>query len=166
MAVEPRDPRQLAFGTQPTLSMDHTVDIISALKGRFPHIVGPHGRDICYATTNRQEAIKALSPKCDLVLVVGSATSSNSQRLVEVAVKAGARDAKLVDDASRIDPAWFDGIRVVGLTAGASAPEVLVEGVLAWLAVRYELSIEVEETARETVTFKLPRVLTEERVPA
>ena len=166
MVVEPRDPEQLAFVTQTTLSMDDTVDIISALKTRFPHIVGPHGRDICYATTNRQEAIKALAPKCDLVLVVGSSTSSNSQRLVEVAIKAGARDAKLVDDASRIDPAWFDGISVVGLTAGASAPEVLVEGVLAWMADRFELLTDVEETARETVTFKLPRVLTEEAVHA
>ncbi len=166
LEVEPYDPESLAFVTQTTLSMDDTADIISALKARFPNIVGPHGRDICYATTNRQEAIKTLSPKCDLVLVVGSSTSSNSQRLVEVAVKAGARDAKLVDDASRIEAAWFEGITVVGLTAGASAPEVLVEGVLAWLAVRFDLSIEVEETARETVTFKLPRVLTEEAVPA
>ena len=162
LTCQPRDPDNLAFVTQTTLSMDDTAEIMAALKSRFPRIVGPHGRDICYATTNRQEAIKALAPACDLVLVVGSSTSSNSQRLVEVAVKAGARDAKLVDDASCIDPAWFEGIGVLGLTAGASAPEVLVEGVLDWLAARFDLSIDTEETARETVTFKLPRVLTEE----
>ena len=162
LTCQPRDPENLAFVTQTTLSMDDTAEIMAALKSRFPRIVGPHGRDICYATTNRQEAIKALAPACDLVLVVGSSTSSNSQRLVEVAVKAGARDARLVDDASCIDPAWFGGIGVLGLTAGASAPEVLVEGVLDWLAARFDLSIDTEETARETVTFKLPRVLTEE----
>ncbi len=166
MGVEPRDPDNLAFVTQTTLSMDDTAEIMLALKTRFPRIVGPHGRDICYATTNRQEAIKAMSAACDLVLVVGSATSSNSQRLVEVAVKAGARAAKLIDDAGCIDPAWFAGVRVLGLTAGASAPEVLVEGVQDWLAARFDLSIDVAETARETVTFKLPRVLTQEAEPA
>ena len=166
MGVEPRDPDNLAFVTQTTLSMDDTAEIMLALKTRFPRIVGPHGRDICYATTNRQEAIKAMSAACDLVLVVGSATSSNSQRLVEVAVKAGARDARLIDDAGCIDPAWFQGVRVLGLTAGASAPEVLVEGVQDWLAARFDLSIDVAETARETVTFKLPRVLTQEAEPA
>ncbi len=158
---EPRDPDQLAFVTQTTLSMDDTADIISALKARFPNIVGPHGRDICYATTNRQEAIKTLAPGCDLVLVVGSSTSSNSQRLVEVAMKAGAHDAKLVDDANMIEPAWFEGVNTLGLSAGASAPEVLVEGVIDWLSQRFDLSITTEETARETVIFKLPRVLVE-----
>ena len=162
VSVEPRDPENLAFVTQTTLSMDDTADIMAALKTRFPRIVGPHGRDICYATTNRQEAIKAMSAACDLVLVVGSSTSSNSQRLVEVAVKAGARDAKLIDDAARINPSWFAGVKVLGLTAGASAPEVLVEGVLDWLAARFDLAIDTAETARETVTFKLPRVLTED----
>ncbi|WP_174299751.1 4-hydroxy-3-methylbut-2-enyl diphosphate reductase [Caulobacter sp. S45] len=166
MGVEPRDPDNLAFVTQTTLSMDDTAEIMLALKTRFPRIVGPHGRDICYATTNRQEAIKAMSAACDLVLVVGSATSSNSQRLVEVAVKAGARDARLIDDAGCINPSWFEGVRVLGLTAGASAPEVLVEGVQDWLAARFDLSIDVAETARETVTFKLPRVLTQEAEPA
>ena len=161
MAFTPRDPGQLAFVTQTTLSMDDTAGIISALKARFPAIVGPHGRDICYATTNRQEAIKALSPGCDLVLVVGSSTSSNSQRLVEVAMKAGARDARLIDDADNVEPAWFEGVSVLGLSAGASAPEVLVDGVLDWLAARFDLEIDIEETARETVTFKLPRVLTQ-----
>jgi 4-hydroxy-3-methylbut-2-enyl diphosphate reductase len=164
LAFQPVDPENLAFVTQTTLSMDDTAAIMMALKSRFPRIVGPHGRDICYATTNRQEAIKTISEHCDLMLVVGSATSSNSQRLVEVAVKAGARDAKLIDDASKVDPAWFAGVSVLGLTAGASAPEVLVEGVLDWLAERFDLDIATEETARETVTFKLPRVLTEEAV--
>ncbi len=162
LTVQPQNPENLAFVTQTTLSMDDTAEIMTALKSRFPRIVGPHGRDICYATTNRQEAIKAMSAACDLVLVVGSATSSNSQRLVEVAVKAGARAARLIDDASCIDPAWFEGVRVLGLTAGASAPEVLVEGVQDWLAARFDLSIDTAETARETVTFKLPRVLTQE----
>ena len=166
MTVQPRDPENLAFVTQTTLSMDDTADIMTALKTRFPKIVGPHGRDICYATTNRQEAIKTMSAACDLVLVVGSSTSSNSQRLVEVAVKAGARDAKLIDDAGKIEPAWFAGVNVLGLTAGASAPEVLVEGVLDWLAARFDLSIDTAETARETVTFKLPRVLTEDHAVA
>jgi 4-hydroxy-3-methylbut-2-en-1-yl diphosphate reductase len=161
LAFEARDAENLAFVTQTTLSMDDTAHIITALKTRFPKIVGPHGRDICYATTNRQEAIKTMSADCDLVLVVGSATSSNSQRLVEVAVKAGARDAKLIDDASKIDPTWLESVRVLGLTAGASAPEVLVEGVLDWLAARFDLNIDTAETAQETVTFKLPRVLTE-----
>ena len=147
-AVQARDPENLAFVTQTTLSMDDTAAIMTALKSRFPRIVGPHGRDICYATTNRQEAIKAMSAACDLVLVVGSTTSSNSQRLVEVAVKAGARDAKLIDDAGCIDPSWFQGVQTVGLTAGASAPEVLVEGVQDWLAARFDLSIDTEETAR------------------
>ncbi len=165
LTVQPRDPETLAFVTQTTLSMDDTAEIMTALKARFPRIVGPHGRDICYATTNRQEAIKAMSAACDLVLVVGSATSSNSQRLVEVAVKAGARAARLIDDASCIDPSWFTGVQVLGLTAGASAPEVLVEGVQDWLATRFDLSIDIEETARETVTFKLPRVLTQEAEP-
>ncbi|WP_158915326.1 4-hydroxy-3-methylbut-2-enyl diphosphate reductase [Caulobacter sp. S45] len=160
--VQVSDPDKLAFVTQTTLSMDDTADIITALKARFPNIVGPHGRDICYATTNRQEAIKTLSPGCDLVLVVGSSTSSNSQRLVEVAMKAGAQDAKLIDDADMIQPAWFEGVSRLGLSAGASAPEVLVEGVLDWLAARFDLSISTEETARETVIFKLPRVLVEE----
>ena len=166
LSVEPRDADNLAFVTQTTLSMDDTAEIMKALKSRFPRIVGPHGRDICYATTNRQEAIKAMSAACDLVLVVGSATSSNSQRLVEVAVKAGARDAKLIDDATRINPEWFADVEVLGLTAGASAPEVLVEGVLDWLAARFDLAIDTAETARETVTFKLPRALANEPVTA
>ncbi len=162
MSFEPRDPENLAFVTQTTLSMDDTAEIVSALRARFPAIIGPHGKDICYATTNRQEAIKAIAPTCDLVLVVGSRTSSNSLRLVEVARRAGARDAKLIDDAGGIDPAWFDGVSTVGLSAGASAPEILVETVLDWMAERFEVVMKTVETAQETVIFKLPRVLTED----
>jgi 4-hydroxy-3-methylbut-2-enyl diphosphate reductase len=160
-ALVPRDPANLAYVTQTTLSVDDTAGIVEALKARFPAIQGPHREDICYATTNRQEAVKRLAAQCDLVLVVGSPRSSNSQRLVEVALRAGARAAHLLDDASGLDPAWLDGVLTLGLTAGASAPEVLVEGVLEALAARFILDIEDSDSVRETVTFKLPRVLTE-----
>jgi 4-hydroxy-3-methylbut-2-enyl diphosphate reductase len=162
MSFEPRDPHNLAFVTQTTLSMDDTAEIVTALRTRFPAILGPHGKDICYATTNRQEAIKAIAPHCDLVLVVGSRTSSNSQRLVEVALRAGAANAKLIDDAGDVDPAWFENVNTVGLSAGASAPEILVETVLDWLNARFDVVMETAVTAEETVTFKLPRVLTED----
>jgi 4-hydroxy-3-methylbut-2-enyl diphosphate reductase len=162
MSFQARDPENLAFVTQTTLSMDDTAEIVTALRARFPAIIGPHGKDICYATTNRQEAIKAIAPTCDLVLVVGSRTSSNSLRLVEVARRAGAKDARLIDDAGGLDSAWFDGVSIVGLSAGASAPEILVESVLDWLAERFEVVMKTVETAQETVTFKLPRVLTED----
>jgi 4-hydroxy-3-methylbut-2-enyl diphosphate reductase len=161
LSFEPKDRENLAFVTQTTLSMDDTAEIVTALRSRFPAILGPHGKDICYATTNRQEAIKAIAPQCDLVLVVGSRTSSNSQRLVEVALRAGATNAKLIDDAGDVDPAWFEGVNTVGLSAGASAPEILVETVLDWLNARFEVAMETAVTAEETVTFKLPRVLTE-----
>jgi 4-hydroxy-3-methylbut-2-enyl diphosphate reductase len=161
LSFEPKDPLNLAFVTQTTLSMDDTAEIVTALRSRFPAILGPHGKDICYATTNRQEAIKAIAPQCDLVLVVGSRTSSNSQRLVEVALRAGATNAKLIDDAGDVDPQWFEGVNTVGLSAGASAPEILVETVLDWLNARFEVVMETAVTAEETVTFKLPRVLTE-----
>jgi 4-hydroxy-3-methylbut-2-enyl diphosphate reductase len=161
LSFEPKDPQNLAFVTQTTLSMDDTAEIVTALRSRFPAILGPHGKDICYATTNRQEAIKAIAPHCDLVLVVGSRTSSNSQRLVEVALRAGAANAKLIDDAGDVDPLWFEGVNTVGLSAGASAPEILVETVLDWLNARFEVVMETAVTAEETVTFKLPRVLTE-----
>ncbi len=159
MSFQPPDAENLAFVTQTTLSMDDTAEIVSALKARFPAIIGPHGKDICYATTNRQQAIKAIAGGCDLVLVVGSSTSSNSQRLVEVAIRAGAREARLIDDACGLDAGWFHGVSTVGLSAGASAPEVLVESVLDWLAQRFEIAVETAQTAQETVTFKLPRVL-------
>ena len=155
----PKDPSNLAFVTQTTLSVDDTAEIVAALRERFPEIAAPHKEDICYATTNRQEAIKTMASRCDLVLVVGSKTSSNSLRLVEVAKRAGARAARLIDDALDIDWSWLRGVGVVGVTAGASAPEVLVKGVLDALAQRFEVQVEEAETVRETVSFKLPRVL-------
>jgi 4-hydroxy-3-methylbut-2-enyl diphosphate reductase len=155
----PRDPSQVAFVTQTTLSVDDTADIVAVLQRRFPTMTAPHKEDICYATTNRQEAVKELAAGSELVLVVGSANSSNSVRLVEVAERAGASVAYLIDDASGIDWAWFEGVKTVGLTAGASAPEALVEGVLDAMRERYDITVSEGEAARETVTFKLPRVL-------
>jgi 4-hydroxy-3-methylbut-2-enyl diphosphate reductase len=159
VAFAPRDPTRIAYVTQTTLSVDDTAEIVSALRARFPSIAQPHKEDICYATTNRQEAVKRLAAACDLLIVVGSRNSSNSVRLVEVAERAGAARAQLIDDASGIDWSWFDGVETVGVTAGASAPEALVEGVIDALAARYALSVEEGAQARETVTFKLPRVL-------
>ena len=158
-AFAPADAERLAFVTQTTLSLDDCAEIVAALHARFPAISGPIKEDICYATTNRQEAIKKMAQGCDLVLVVGSPTSSNSLRLVEVARRAGARDARLIDDASEIDWAWLSGVGVIGLTAGASAPEVLVDGVIAALQTRYDIEVEEISPMRENVTFKLPRVL-------
>ena len=155
------DPERLAFVTQTTLSVDDTAEIIAALRVRFPAAAAPRKEDICYATTNRQEAVKKIADGCDLVLVVGSRTSSNSLRLVEVAQRAGARDARLIDDASDLDWSWFQGVATLGLTAGASAPERLVEGVIDALAARYTLEVEEIAPVRETITFKLPRVLAE-----
>jgi 4-hydroxy-3-methylbut-2-en-1-yl diphosphate reductase len=158
-AFVPRDAANLAFVTQTTLSLEDTAEMVGALRRRFPEIAAPHKEDICYATTNRQDAVKALADRCDLLLVVGARNSSNSVRLVEVGMKAGARDAKLVDEAANIDWTWFDGIETLGLTAGASAPELLVQGVLAALSQRYEIAIEEVATRQETVTFKLPRAI-------
>jgi 4-hydroxy-3-methylbut-2-en-1-yl diphosphate reductase len=159
MTFQPRDPDLIAFVTQTTLSVDDTAEIVAALRARFPGIAAPHKEDICYATTNRQDAVKRLADACDLLIVVGSRNSSNSVRLVEVAERAGAARAHLIDDASGLDWAWFEGVEVVGLTAGASAPEALVEGVIEAMAQRYRVSVEEGSQARETVTFKLPRVL-------
>ena len=159
MAFTPRDPARIAYVTQTTLSVDDTAEIVAALRGRFPDIAQPHKEDICYATTNRQEAVKRLAGACELLIVVGSRNSSNSVRLVEVAERAGVARAQLIDDASGLDWAWFDGVQSVGLTAGASAPEALVDGVIEAMAARFELSVEEGAQARETVTFKLPRVL-------
>jgi len=157
--LRPSDPGRLAFVTQTTLSVDDAAQITAALQARFPEIIGPSKTDICYATTNRQEAFKTIAGECDLVLVVGSKTSSNSLRLVEVALKAGAPQARLVDDASALDGGWFDGVHTAGLTAGASAPEVLVQGVLDWLADRFDLTVQEGPDVRETIAFKLPRLL-------
>jgi 4-hydroxy-3-methylbut-2-enyl diphosphate reductase len=155
----PADPDRLAFVTQTTLSVDDTAAIVAALRARFPNMAAPHKEDICYATTNRQDAVKALAAGCDRVLVVGSPTSSNSLRLVEVARRAGAGDARLVDDADGIDWDWLAGAKVLGVTAGASAPETLVEGLIAAIGERFSLTVEEINPTRETVAFKLPRVL-------
>lgn len=160
-AFAPEDSERLAFVTQTTLSLDDCAEIVAVLQARFPGIEAPVKEDICYATTNRQEAIKRMAGQCDLVLVVGSKSSSNSLRLVEVAQRAGARAAQLIDDAFDIDWSWMRGVGVVGVTAGASAPEVLVKGVLEALAQRFEVQLEEAETVRETVSFKLPRILVE-----
>jgi 4-hydroxy-3-methylbut-2-enyl diphosphate reductase len=157
-AYVPRDPGALAFITQTTLSVDDTAEIVGALRARFPEIAAPHKEDICYATTNRQEAVKRIAAESDVLLVLGSANSSNSVRLAEVARRAGAA-AYLIDNAEAFDIDWLQGARVVGITAGASAPEILVQGVLERLALTFELTIEEATGAAETVTFKLPRVL-------
>jgi len=156
----PKDAANVAFLTQTTLSVDDTADMVDLLKARFPGIAAPHKEDICYATTNRQDAVKHLATSSELILVVGSRNSSNSVRLAEVGLKAGARDARLIDDASGLDWSWFEGISRVGLTAGASAPEDLVQGVIDAIAARFDVTIEDLIEARETVTFKLPRLLT------
>ena len=157
--LSPRDADKLAFVTQTTLSVDDTADIVTALKARFPAITGPHKEDICYATTNRQAAVKAMAARADLVLVIGSETSSNSQRLVEVALKAGARDARLVENASRVDWEAVAGARTVGLTAGASAPEVLTDELIAAVRERFDLSVEELRVTDENVVFKLPKAV-------
>lgn len=157
--LAPRDPDRLAFITQTTLSIDDTAEIVDALKARFPAIIGPHREDICYATTNRQEAVKAMAPRVDALLVVGAPNSSNSQRLVEVARRAGCSYAELVQRAGDIDWRALEGARAVGITAGASAPEVLVEEVVDAFRARYDVTEEVIETARERVEFKVPRIL-------
>jgi len=157
---EPVDPANVAFVTQTTLSVDDTADIVAVLQRRFPRIAAPHKDDICYATTNRQEAVKRLADACDLLLVVGSRNSSNSVRLVEVGLRGGANNARLIDDASGLDWDWLNGVQTLGVTAGASAPEVLVQALIERLATRFDLIVEEVEPIRETVTFKLPRVLT------
>jgi 4-hydroxy-3-methylbut-2-en-1-yl diphosphate reductase len=161
--VQVRDPERLAFVTQTTLSVDDTIDIVAALQARFPKIVGPHKEDICYATTNRQEAVKAMAPRCDAMLVVGAPNSSNSRRLVEVGRKAGCDYSQLVQRAPDIDWRALDGITSVGITAGASAPEELITEVIDAFRDRFDVTVEMVETAVENVEFKVPRVL---RVPA
>lgn len=161
--VAVRDPQKLAYVTQTTLSIDDTADIVAALNDRFPAIVGPHKEDICYATTNRQEAVKAMAPKCDAMLVVGAPNSSNSKRLVEVGSRAGCPYAQLVQRATDIDWRSLEGISSIGITAGASAPEQLINEVIDAFRDRYDVVTELVETAVENVEFKVPRVL---RVPA
>jgi 4-hydroxy-3-methylbut-2-enyl diphosphate reductase len=157
--VEVRDPAKVVWLSQTTLSVDETVQTVAALRERFPQMIDPPSDDICYATQNRQAAVKVMAPDCDLVLVVGSPNSSNSVRLVEVAKDAGARDAHLVDDAGEVSEAWFDGVSTVGVTSGASVPEELVTGVLEKLAALGFDDVEEVEAVKERMTFQLPREL-------
>jgi 4-hydroxy-3-methylbut-2-enyl diphosphate reductase len=159
----PRDESKLAYVTQTTLSVEDTAAMVDALKRRFPRIVGPHKEDICYATTNRQEAVKRVAPVVDAMIVVGAPNSSNSQRLKEVAERAGCPRAMLVQRATDIDWRAFAGLARLGVTAGASAPEVLVEEVLGAFAERYALDIETISAAEEGMFFPLPRPLREEQ---
>ena len=159
--VEVRDPKQLAYITQTTLSIDDTAEIVIALKTRFPEIVGPHKEDICYATTNRQEAVKAIAPLSDALLVVGAPNSSNSKRLVEVASSAGCKYSQLVQRAKDIDWRALKSIKSVGITAGASAPDILIQEVVEAFSDHYEVNVEYVETAQENVNFKVPRILRE-----
>lgn len=159
--LKPRDRHKLAYITQTTLSVDDTIEIVNALKSRFPAIVGPHKEDICYATTNRQEAVKAVAPKIDALLVIGAPNSSNSKRLVEVGKTAGCNYSQLVQRATDIDWRSLRGIKSIGITAGASAPEVLINEVIDAFRNHYDVTSETIETAIESVTFKVPRVLRE-----
>ena len=157
----PRDPENLAFVTQTTLSVGDTAEIVAVLKARFPSIVAPHKEDICYATTNRQEAVQRVAPLVDRMIVVGAPNSSNSLRLREVAERAGCPRATLIQRAADIDWADLDRAERIGITAGASAPEILVEEVLDALAERYDFEIEIVRTTEENVTFNLPKALRE-----
>ncbi len=157
--VSVRDESKVIWLSQTTLSVDETMETVKRLREKFPQLADPPSDDICYATQNRQVAVKAMAPHCDLVIVVGSTNSSNSVRLVEVAVQNGASAGHLVDYAREIDPAWLEGVNTVGVTSGASVPEVLVRGVLDYLAERGYDSVETVNTAEETLTFALPREL-------
>ncbi|MFI6285219.1 4-hydroxy-3-methylbut-2-enyl diphosphate reductase [Streptomyces sp. NPDC051018] len=157
--VEVRDESKVVWLSQTTLSVDETMETVDRLKEKFPQLISPPSDDICYATQNRQIAVKQMGAEADLVIVVGSKNSSNSVRLVEVALGAGAGDAHLVDFADEIDEAWLEGVSTVGLTSGASVPEVLVEGVLEWLAQRGFEDVELVKSAEESITFSLPKEL-------
>ncbi len=157
--VSPTNPDKLAFVTQTTLSVDDTAEIVAAIKARFPNVVAPGKEDICYATTNRQEAVKAVAPKIDALVVIGAPNSSNSKRLVEVGSKAGCKYSVLAPRATDIDWRSLEGIQAVGITAGASAPEELVNEVVDAFKERYDVEIEIVETAVENIEFKAPKVL-------
>jgi 4-hydroxy-3-methylbut-2-en-1-yl diphosphate reductase len=163
--VTVRDPEKVIWLSQTTLSVDETMQTVAALRERFPAISDPPSDDICYATQNRQVAVKQMAPECDLVLVVGSRNSSNSVRLVEVALQAGAKDSHLVDHCGEIDEAWLEGVTTVGVTSGASVPEILVGDVLHWLAERGWADVEEITTANEKLTFSLPRELKRDMAP-
>lgn len=156
-----RNPNKLAYVTQTTLSIDDTAEVVEALKVRFPAIVGPHKEDICYATSNRQAAVKEIAPDVDALLVIGAPNSSNSQRLVEVAKKAGCNNSQMVQRASEINWSSLIDIKSIGITAGASAPEILVKEVVDALKERFEVKTHFVETATENVNFKVPRILRE-----
>ena len=156
-----QDPSKLAYVTQTTLSIDDTAEVVEALKTRFPTIVGPHKEDICYATSNRQAAVKEIAPEVDALLVIGAPNSSNSQRLVEVAKKAGCENSQMVQRAAEINWNSLMNIKSVGITAGASAPEILVNEVVDALKERFEVKTHLVETATESVNFKVPRILRE-----
>jgi 4-hydroxy-3-methylbut-2-en-1-yl diphosphate reductase len=164
-AFVPRDPDKLAFVTQTTLSVDDTAEIVAILNDRFPGIAGPMKEDICYATTNRQAAVKTIAPRLDCLLVIGAPNSSNSVRLVEVAERAGCTNALLIQRASDLPWTRLEGVRTLGITAGASAPEQLVNEVIDTLKTRYEVSIEVVSTATENIAFNVPRELRDVRAP-
>jgi 4-hydroxy-3-methylbut-2-enyl diphosphate reductase len=155
------DPDNLAYCTQTTLSVDDTASIVAALQAAFPGIIGPHREDICYATTNRQAAVKAIAERCDAMLVIGAPNSSNSNRLVEVALSYGAGKSTLIQRASDIDFAWLNGVEKLGLTAGASAPESLVDEVIETLKQHFTVTVEEIRIAEETVVFNIPRLLRE-----
>ncbi|QRG07463.1 4-hydroxy-3-methylbut-2-enyl diphosphate reductase [Xanthobacter dioxanivorans] len=157
--VAPADPENLAYVTQTTLSLDDTAEIVAILRARFPRLSEPHKEDICYATTNRQEAVKIVAPKVDAMVVVGAPNSSNSQRLREAAERAGCRRSALVQRAADIDWALFSGLSSLGVTAGASAPEVLVEEIIDAFAARYDVTVETVTSIEEDVFFPLPRAL-------
>lgn len=159
--LTPRDAAKLAYITQTTLSVDDTAGIVAALQARFPAIIGPHKEDIFYATTNRQAAVKAIAGKIDALLVIGAPNSSNSRRLVEVGANAGCGYAQLIQRADEVDWRALEGISALGLTAGASAPEVLVNEVIDAFRARYEVTLELVETAVEAIEFKVPRILRE-----
>jgi 4-hydroxy-3-methylbut-2-en-1-yl diphosphate reductase len=158
-SIEVRDPSKVVWLSQTTLSVDETIQTVSALRQRFPQMIDPPSDDICYATQNRQAAVKVIAPEADVVIVVGSPNSSNSVRLVEVAKDAGAGAAYLVDDASEVDEGWFDGASTVGVTSGASVPEELVGGVLDKLAAFGFADVEEVEAVKERMAFQLPREL-------
>ncbi|MFJ7999954.1 4-hydroxy-3-methylbut-2-enyl diphosphate reductase [Streptomyces sp. NPDC096310] len=157
--VEVRDESKVVWLSQTTLSVDETMETVDALKEKFPLMIAPPSDDICYATQNRQIAVKQMGADADLVIVVGSKNSSNSVRLVEVALGAGARASHLVDEAAEIDEAWLDGVSTVGVTSGASVPEILVDGVLEWLSQRGFQDVEIVKAAEESITFSLPKEL-------
>ncbi len=165
-SVEVRDPQKVVWLSQTTLSVDETMETVRRLRERFPALADPPSDDICYATQNRQQAVKAMARDCDLMLVVGSRNSSNSVRLVEVALEHGAKDGHLVDDATEIDPNWFDGVRTIGVTSGASVPETLVNEVLSYLAQQGYSDVEPVVAAEESLLFALPNELRPARQPA